>query len=80
MVDYYGTYEFAWFEINGNCERRDTVIVRFCEDPADASAGDNIVADCDSRIATLAGTAHTYDDLPNRHPGSTRTWSRVLRP
>ena len=80
VVDYYGTYEFEWFEINGNCERRDRVIVRFCEDPVDASAGDNITAVCDSRIATLGGTAHTYDDLPNLHPGSTRTWSYVSGP
>ncbi len=79
-VDYYGIYEFEWFEINGNCERRDTVVVRFSEDPVDASAGNDIIADCDTLVATLAGTAHTYDNLPNTHPGSTRTWTRVSGP
>ncbi len=80
VVDHYGTYEFEWFEINGNCERRDRVIVRFSEDPVDASAGDDIIADCDSRSATLDGTAHEYDALPATHTGSTRTWSYVSGP
>ena len=80
VVDYFGTYEFEWTETNGNCETKDRVIVRFSEDPVDALAGNDIVAACNSYIATLNGTAHSYDALPNLHAGSTRTWSYVNGP
>ena len=80
VVDYYGTYVFEWTETNGNCTVSDQVTVVFNEYPAAASAGPDIVAICNSYIATLDGTAHSYELAPNEHIGSTRTWSWISGP
>ncbi len=79
-VDYFGTYEFYWTETNGNCTVKDSITVKYYEDPADASAGTNFDAACGSKTVALNGTAHVYDADPNDSSESTQIWSVFSSP
>ncbi|MFC2081343.1 hypothetical protein ACFLR8_03955, partial [Bacteroidota bacterium] len=77
-INQLGNYEFKWEETNGACIVRDTVIVKFFEDPNGIVSSGPFEAACGDLDINISVTAHGY--TRGDHPESTRGWSRISGP